>query len=150
MLEEGTKAPDFLLKDAKGKTHKLSDYKGKKVILYFYPKDDTPGCTIEANDFKMNHRQFLNKNAVVLGVSPDSEASHQKFIEKYSLPFTLLADPKKKVIQQYGAWGERNLYGRKFMGIKRSTYVINEKGNITKIYANVRAKGHVEKVLASL
>ncbi|HIH15207.1 MAG: peroxiredoxin Q/BCP [archaeon GW2011_AR17] len=150
MLKEGTEAPDFQLKDAKGKECTLSQYKGKKVILYFYPKDDTPGCTKEACDFRDNIGIVANKKAVVLGISADSEASHGKFTQKFGLPFTLLSDPEKKVIQAYKAWGEKSMYGRKYMGIFRTTYVIDEKGKILKSFENVKVPGHVEEVLSLL
>ncbi len=150
MIEEGTKAPAFTLTDKDGVAHSLKDFSGKKVILYFYPKDDTPGCTVEATGFRDNHAKILDSNAVVIGVSPDSESSHKAFVAKFDLPFILLSDPEKKVLTLYDAWGERNLYGRKFMGVKRSTVLIGEDGVILKHWKNVRAKGHVEKVLELL
>ena len=150
MLQEGTQAPDFILKDSQGKEHSLSQYKGKKVVLYFYPKDDTPGCTQEACDFRDSIQTITKKKAVVLGISADSLEAHGKFIKKFRLPFTLLSDPEKKVIQKYEAWGEKSMYGRKYMGIFRTTYVLNEKGKILKAFSTVKVPGHVEQVLALL
>lgn len=150
MLKEGTQAPDFRLKDAQGKEHTLSQYKGKKVILYFYPRDDTPGCTKEACDFRDSIERVTKKKAIVLGISADSQESHEKFAKKFGLPFTLLSDPEKKVIQLYEGWGERSMYGRKFMGILRTTYVLDEKAKIIKAFGNVKVPGHVEEVLALL
>lgn len=150
MLKEGTQAPEFSLKDSTGKEHSLSQYKGKKVILYFYPKDDTPGCTKEACDFRDSIAVVTKKKAVVLGISADSVEAHGKFAKKFGLPFTLLSDPEKKVIQQYKAWGEKSMYGRKYMGIFRTTYVIDEQGKILKCFENVKVPGHVEEVLSLL
>ena len=150
MLQEGTEAPDFRLNDAKGKEYTLSQYKGMKVILYFYPKDDTPGCTKEACDFRDSIGIVIKKNAVVLGISADSEDSHGKFTQKFELPFTLLSDPEKKVIQAYKTWGEKSMYGRKYMGLFRTTYIIDEKGKIIKFFENVKVPGHVEEVLSLL
>ena len=150
MLTQGTNAPDFTLKDSTGKEHSLSQYKGKKVILYFYPKDDTPGCTQEACDFRDSISVVTKKKGVVFGISADSLEAHGKFAKKFGLPFTLLSDPDKKVIQKYEAWGEKSMYGRKYMGIFRSTYVIDEKGKILKVFSNVKVPGHVEEVLGLL
>lgn len=150
MLKEQTLAPNFTLKDAQGKEHTLSQYKGKKVILYFYPKDDTPGCTKEACDFRDSIQVITKKKAVVFGISADSSESHGKFAKKFGLPFTLLSDPEKKVIEKYQAWGEKSMYGRKYMGILRTSYVIDEQGKILKAFANVKVPGHVEEVLALL
>lgn len=150
MLKEKTKAPDFSLKDQNGKTHKLSDYKGKKVIIYFYPKDDTPGCTTEACSFRDSYADFKKKGAVVLGVSVDDEKSHKKFIDKYSLPFTLLADTDKKVVEKYGVWGEKTFMGRKYMGTSRVTYLIDEKGNILKVFPKVKPSEHIKEILPLL
>ena len=148
-LNEGAKAPDFTALDQDGGKVKLSQYKGKKnVVLYFYPKDMTPGCTTEACDFRDSHKNF--KNTVVLGVSIDSPERHQKFIEKYDLPFTLISDVDQKVVGKYGVWQEKSLYGKKFMGIVRSTFIIDKKGVIRKIFPKVKVKGHVEEVLAAL
>ena len=150
MIEEGKKAPDFTLKDAEGKSHKLSDYKGKKVVLYFYPKDNTPGCTVEACEFRDSYKEIKKKGAVILGISKDDEKSHKKFVEKYSLPFTLLADPEKKVVAKYGVWGEKSFMGRKYMGTTRATFVIDETGKIIKVFQKVTPKGHAVKILALL
>ena len=148
-LSEGDIAPDFELSDQDGKNHKLSDYKGKNIVLYFYPKDDTPGCTKEACDFRDNY-YLLKKKAVVLGVSADDEKSHKKFAEKYSLPFILLSDPKHKVLGQYSVWKEKKLYGKIFMGIERTTYVIDPSGKIKKIFPKVSVEGHVQEILKEL
>ena len=146
MPKEGNKAPDFSAKDQNGKTVKLASLKGKKnVVLYFYPKDMTPGCTTEACDFRDHHKKF--KNTVVLGVSIDSPERHQKFIDKYNLPFTLIADTNQKVVNKYGVWQEKSLYGKKFMGIVRSTFIIDKSGVIRKIFPKVKVKGHVEEIL---
>ena len=146
MPKEGNKAPDFSAKDQNGKSVKLASLKGKKnVVLYFYPKDMTPGCTTEACDFRDHHKKF--KNTVVLGVSIDSPERHQKFIDKYNLPFTLIADTNQKVVNKYGVWQEKSLYGKKFMGIVRSTFIIDKNGVIRKIFPKVKVKGHVEEIL---
>lgn len=138
MLKLGTKAPDFKLEDQKGEVHQLSDYLGKKVILYFYPKDNTSGCTKQACSFAQVYPDILEKNAVILGVSKDSVKSHKKFQEKYNLPFTLLADPDHKVIEAYDVWKEKKMYGKTYMGIVRSTYLINEEGIIEKALEKVK------------
>ena len=138
MLKLGTKAPDFKLEDQKGEVHQLSDYLGKKVILYFYPKDNTSGCTKQACGFAQVYPDILEKNAVILGVSKDSVKSHKKFQEKYNLPFTLLADPDHKVIEAYDVWKEKKMYGKTYMGIVRSTYMINEEGIIVKALEKVK------------
>ncbi len=147
MLEIGKKAPQFTLPDTFGNKTALKDFLGKKVVLYFYPKDNTSGCTMEANDFKANLKKFEKLNAVVIGVSKDSQKSHRKFVEKYELPFTLLSDEETKVIQKYGVWKEKSMYGRKYMGVERSTFIIDEKGKLIKIYPKVKVKGHVDEVL---
>jgi len=139
------KAPDFLLNDGNGNAVRLSDFKGKKVILYFYPKDDTPGCTKEACNLRDNFSKL--KNFVILGISSDGEASHKKFSEKYSLPFTLLADTDKKVSKMYGVYVQKNMYGRKYMGIKRTTFIIDEKGDIEKIIEKVDVSDHAGQIL---
>ena len=138
MLKLGTKAPDFKLEDQKGEVHQLSDYLGKKVILYFYPKDNTSGCTKQACGFAQVYPDILEKNAVILGVSKDSVKSHKKFQEKHNLPFTLLADPDHKVIEAYDVWKEKKMYGKTYMGIVRSTYLINEEGIIEKALEKVK------------
>ncbi|MBR2577998.1 MAG: thioredoxin-dependent thiol peroxidase [Erysipelotrichaceae bacterium] len=150
MLEIGSKAPDFTLEDQNGDRRKLSDYKGQKVILYFYPKDMTSGCTKQACGFGELYPQFREKGAVVLGVSKDSVASHKKFEEKYGLPFTLLSDPDKKVIQAYDVWKEKKNYGKVSMGVVRTTYLIDEKGRIVKAVGNVKAAENPEQMLKML
>src|SRR6478752_2321170 len=133
-LAAGMKAPAFKSKDQNGNTVSLADYKGKRLVLYFYPEDDTPTCTIQACNLRDNYSLLKKNGFKVIGVSPDAEDKHRKFREKYDLPFTLLADPQHKIIEKYGVWGEKNLYGRKYMGIHRTTFVINEKGIIKKIF----------------
>jgi peroxiredoxin Q/BCP len=150
MIEEGKKAPVFSLKDQSGQTVKLADFAGKYVVLYFYPKDDTPGCTKEACSFRDEHSKLEKAGAVVLGVSPDDEKRHVKFIEKYKLPFTLLADTEHAVAEKYGAWGEKNNYGKKYMGIVRSTFLIGPDGKVAKVWPKVKAEGHGEVVLEAL
>jgi peroxiredoxin Q/BCP len=150
MLEVGSIAPDFTLKNQKGEDVSLSSLKGKKVVLYFYPKDDTPGCTKEACSLRDNFPTITDANTVVLGVSPDKEASHVKFIEKYSLPFDLLSDPDHGMMEAYDAWGEKNMYGKKSMGVKRSTFIIDEEGKIVKIFKKVKTDIHGEEVLPFL
>ncbi len=150
MLEVGNKAPDFNVKDQNGNDVKLSEYKGKKIVLYFYPKDNTSGCTKEACEFRDNLPKFEEKNSVVLGVSIDSISSHQKFISKNNLTFTLLSDENKEVVEKYGVWKEKVMCGKRYMGIERSTFLIDEKGEIEKIYKKVKVAGHVESVLESL
>ena len=150
MLRVGDKAPDFELESDTGATLRLAELRGKKVILYFYPKDDTPGCTVEACEFRDRTPQIEAQGAVILGVSPDEIKSHQKFKTKYDLPFTLLADPDHTVAEAYGAWGEKKRYGKTYEGILRSTFVIDEAGKIETVFSNVRAKGHAEKVLAAI
>ncbi len=139
MLETGTIAPDFSLPDQNGEMHALTDYRGQKVVLYFYPKDMTSGCTKQACGFGELYPQFREKGAVVLGVSKDSVASHKKFEEKYGLPFTLLSDTETKMIQAYDVWKEKTLYGKKYMGVVRTTYLIDENGMIVKVLGNVKA-----------
>ena len=146
MVKEGNKAPDFSGKNQEGQLVKLSSFKGKKnIILYFYPKDMTPGCTTEACDFRDQYKKF--KNTTILGVSIDPPDRHQKFIAKYSLPFDLIADENKKIVEKYGVWQEKKLYGKTFMGIIRSTFIIDKNGVIQKIFTKVKVKGHVEEVL---
>ena len=147
MLQVGTKAPDFELKDQNGEFRSLKEFKGKKVILYFYPKDMTSGCTKQACGFAELYPQFREKDAVVLGVSKDSVTSHKKFEEKYGLPFTLLSDENREVIQAYDVWKEKTLYGKKSMGVVRSTYLIDEKGYIAKAFGNVKAAENPEQML---
>ena len=150
MLEIGTKAPDFTLPDQDGNMHSLSEYRGKKVILYFYPKDNTAGCTKQACGFAERYPQFTEKGAVVLGVSKDSVASHKKFEEKYGLPFTLLADPELAAIQAYDVWQEKKNYGKTYMGVVRTTYLIDEKGKIVKAFDKVKAADNPEQMLGEL
>jgi peroxiredoxin Q/BCP len=150
LVEEGNPAPDFTLTSDSGEEVSLESLRGKPVVLYFYPKDDTPGCTVEACGFRDTYSEFEKRGAVVLGVSPDDEASHVKFKEKYSLPFTQLADPEHETAERYGVWGEKNFGGKKYWGVKRSTFVIDSEGNVTKIMHNVKPDGHPEQVLAAL
>ena len=150
MLKINTKAPDFKLPDQDGKMHSLKDYKGKKIVLYFYPKDNTSGCSKQACNFKELYPLFSEKNAVVIGISKDSVASHKKFVEKYHLPFILLADENKEVIQKYEVWKEKNMYGKKVMGVVRSTYLIDEKGKIIKALEKVNASDNPKEMLYSI
>lgn len=150
MLEIGTKAPDFALPDQDGVLHSLSDYRGKKVVLYFYPKDNTSGCTAQACNFRDFYPQFMEKGAEVLGVSPDSVSSHKNFEEKNSLPFTILSDTDKSVLQLYDVWKEKSMYGRKYMGVERSTYLIDEKGIIIKAFGKVKAKDNPAQMLSEI
>ena len=150
MLEVGTKAPGFTLPDKDGNPVSLSDFLGKKVVLYFYPKDNTPGCTKQACGFGELYPQFTEKGAVVLGVSKDSVASHKKFEEKYSLPFTLLSDTELSCIQAYDVWKEKNMYGRKTMGVVRTTYLIDEDGVIVKAFGKVKAAENPAQMLKEL
>jgi peroxiredoxin Q/BCP len=150
MIREGTIAPDFTLTTDGGGEVTLSDFRGQRVVLYFYPKDDTPGCTTEACSFRDDYSEIITAGAVVLGVSPDSVKSHDKFKLKYELPFALLSDPDHQVAEMYGAWGEKKMYGRTYMGIIRSTFVIDEEGKIVKVFPKVRPKNHSQEVLAAL
>lgn len=150
MIEEGVKAPDFTLSNQDGEEVSLSQFAGKKVVLYFYPKDNTPGCTKEACSFRDNYDAILEKGAVVLGVSADSEKSHTNFRSKYELPFHLLSDPEKTVIQDYGAWGEKQMYGKTYEGIMRSTVLIGEDGTVSKVFPKVKPADHGTEVLEYL
>lgn len=150
MLEVGTKAPNFTLQDQHGSLVSLSDFQGKKVVLYFYPKDNTPGCTRQACAFALHHNAFAEQNAVVIGISKDSVASHLKFAEKYDLPFVLLSDPDHAVIEAYGAWQEKKNYGKVSMGVVRSTYLMNEEGIIEKVMPKVKPDTNAEEILAYL
>ncbi len=150
MVEEGQPAPDFELASDEGERVKLSDFRGSPVVLYFYPKDDTSGCTVQACGFRDVYDDFEERGAVILGVSPDDEASHVKFKQKYNLPFTLLADPDHEAAEQYGTWVERTMYGKTSMGIKRSTFVIDPEGRVAKAMYGVRPEGHADEVLAAL
>lgn len=149
-LSEGAEAPDFTLESDSGDTVSLAQLRGKSVVLYFYPRDDTPGCTTEACEFRDAWDDVKKTGAVVLGVSPDTAASHQKFKSKFKLPFPLLADPDHTVAERYGAWGERSMYGRKFQGILRTTFVIGADGRIRKVFERVKPKGHAAQVLEAL
>lgn len=144
------KAPDFTLLNEKGENVSLSDYLGKKVVLYFYPKDMTPGCTTEACDFRDQHKSFSELNAMILGVSADSPELHMKFIEKYDLPFSLLVDTDHKVSEDYGVWVLKKMYGREFMGIERSTFLIDENGIVIREWRKVKVKDHIQEVLISI
>ena len=150
MVEEGKPAPDFELTTDSGESVKLSDFRGKPVVLYFYPKDDTSGCTTQACGIRDSYGEFKKAGAVVLGVSPDDEKSHVKFKEKYELPFTLLADPEHKVAEQYGTWVEKKNYGKEYWGIERSTFLIDSKGNVAKVMRRVKPDTHTDAVLAAL
>jgi peroxiredoxin Q/BCP len=141
MLKVGDKAPEF---------GKLRELRGKKVVLYFYPKDDTPGCTTEACEFRDLNKAFGKNGAVVVGVSPDGEASHEKFRGKFGLPFVLVSDADKKIVEAYGVWKEKSMYGRKYMGVERTTFLIDEKGRIAGVWEKVKVKGHAEAVLAAV
>ena len=145
-LSEGSKVPDFNLIDQNGENITLNSLSGKPAVLYFYPKDETPGCTVEACEFRDIYAEFNKLDCNIYGISPDDENSHQKFIDNHSLPFTLLCDSDKKMIQDYGTWGEKNMYGKKSMGIIRSTFLIDKDGILLKQWRNVKAKGHAEKV----
>jgi thioredoxin-dependent peroxiredoxin len=149
-LKAGMKAPDFSLPTGDGKVMALKDLKGMKTVLYFYPKDNTSGCTKEACSFNDNLKKLEKKGTVVIGVSADSVASHKKFADKYALTFPLLSDEKKEMIKKYGVWKEKSMYGKKYMGIERTTFVIDEKGMITHIFPKVKVDGHLEEVMAVL
>ena len=150
MVKEGKSAPSFKLKDQNGELVSLISLKGKNVVLYFYPKDDTSGCTKEACNFRDEFPKFSKFDAVILGVSPDSVESHKKFAAKYKLPFSLLSDEKKEVLEKYGVWQEKSMYGKKYMGVVRTTVVINEKGIVKKIFTKVKVDGHNIEVMEAL
>ena len=147
-LTQGDKAPNFSSKDQNGDNISLDQFKGQKVVLYFYPKDNTPGCTAEACDFRDNYQGLKAKGIEVLGVSVDDEKSHQKFITKYDLPFTLVADTENTIVEAYGVWAEKNMYGKKYMGINRTTFIIDEEGNIAHVISKVDTKAPTAQVLA--
>jgi peroxiredoxin Q/BCP len=147
MLKQGQKAPNFSANDQNGNLVSLADYNGKKLVLYFYPKDDTPGCTAEACNLRDNYHMFQAKGYEILGVSPDTEKKHTKFIEKYELPFSLLADTDNKIANDYEVWVEKSMYGRKYMGIARTTFVIDEQGKIETIIEKVDTKEHTSQIL---
>ncbi|MBV1709874.1 MAG: thioredoxin-dependent thiol peroxidase [Erysipelothrix sp.] len=148
MLLEKEKAPDFNLLNEKGENVTLADFRNKRVILYFYPKDDTPGCTTQACSYRDHFDEFVKRGYQIVGISKDDLKSHQKFLEKYELNFTLLSDPDTTVIQQYGCWKEKSLYGKKYMGTARTTFILDEEGTIVKIFENVDPKGDVQQVLS--
>ncbi len=150
MIEIGKFAPDFSLMDSEGKTHTLSEFIGKNVVIYFYPKDDTPGCTIEACEFRDSNKDLSNLNAVVIGISKDKSESHKNFIKKYDLNFLLLSDPEHKTIEEYDSWKESTFMGKKYMGTQRNTFIIDKKGKLTSIIRNVTPKGHSKQVIAEL
>jgi thioredoxin-dependent peroxiredoxin len=150
MVEEGKPAPDFELHTDSGESVRLSDFRGKPVVLYFYPKDDTPGCTAQACGIRDAYGEFEQRGAVVLGVSPDSETSHVKFKEKYGLPFTLLADPEHQVAEEYDVWKQKSFAGRKYMGVERSTFLIDSEGKVAKVMRRVKPDTHTDEVLAAL
>lgn len=150
MLQIGDKAPDFKLKSDNGDFVRLKDFKGHKVILYFYPKDMTSGCTNEACDFRDNIKKFDKRNTIILGISADDEASHRKFKDKYDLPFILLSDEDHSVIKEYGVWQEKTMYGKKYYGIARTSFLIDEKGKIQNIFEKVKVNGHIDDLLSSI
>lgn len=149
-MTEGQQAPDFDLPSSNGKNVSLSSLKGKNIVIYYYPKDDTPGCTVEACGFRDSFKEIEKLDAVILGVSPDSIASHGKFIKKFNLPFLLLADTDKKMCQDYGVWVEKSMYGKKYMGVARTTFIINKQGKIAKIFEKVKPEGHELEVISIL
>jgi peroxiredoxin Q/BCP len=149
-LQVGQQAPDFELPDSEGRIHRLSDYRGKKVAVYFYPKDETPGCTKEACSFRDAHSVFAQHGIAVIGISPDPVSSHKKFAEKYGLPFPLLSDPEHKVLDAYGVWQEKVTYGKRHFGVARTTYIIDEQGKVLRVFPNVKPEGHAEEVLSAL
>lgn len=149
-LIETQLAPDFSLPDQEAKIHKLSDYRGKWVLVYFYPKDDTPGCTTEACTLRDNLPEFKEIKTVVLGISTDSVRTHKKFADKYGLPFTLLSDEQKEVVEKYGVWREKSLFGKKYMGIVRTSFLVDPQGKVAKIYENVKPEVHAEEVLRDI
>ena len=149
-LQPGDKAPAFSGKDQNGETIKLADFTGKKLVLYFYPQDMTPTCTVQACNLRDNYALLKKHGLEVLGISPDAPETHKKFETRHQLPFTLVADPEKKIIDLYGVWGEKQLYGRKYMGLHRTTFVLDEKGKILKIFAKPKSKQHAEEIIAAL
>ncbi len=148
--QTGDKAPDFNLLASNGKTVSLKDFKGKNIVIYFYPKDDTPGCTVEACGFRDSIKDIEKSDAVVLGVSPDGLKSHEKFIQKFNLPFLLISDEAKKMSTDYGVWIEKSMYGRKYMGVDRTTFVIDKQGKIAKVFEKVKPQGHDEEILETV
>ena len=150
ILEEGDKAPAFSVKDSEGNRVSLDDFKGKKLVLYFYPQDNTPTCTVQACNLRDNFSLLTKRGFSVVGVSPDEESSHKKFAAKFSLPFTLIADPEHEIIGKYGVWGEKQMYGKKYMGLLRTTFVIDEAGLIEKIFRKPKSKEHAQEILAAM
>ncbi len=150
MIKEGAKAPDFTLPANNGEIIALKELKGKNVVVYFYPKDDTPGCTVEACGFRDSFKEIKKLNTIILGVSPDNAVSHEKFIKKFNLPFLLLADTEKKMCQDYGVWVEKSMYGKKYMGVARTTVIINKEGQIARIFEKVKPEGHDQEVIEIL
>ncbi len=150
LLAKGDKAPDFKGVNQNGETISLEDFKGKKLILYFYPKDNTPGCTAESCNLSENYDEWIAKGFEVVGVSPDSVASHKKFADKYGFKFNLIADTDHQILETYGAWGEKNLYGKKYMGVLRTTYVIDENGVVGEVFAKVQTKDHTNQIFKAL
>jgi peroxiredoxin Q/BCP len=150
MISEGDKVPSFELQNAEGKTVKSSEFKGQKFVVYFYPRDFTPGCTIEADEFSKEYKKFQKIGATIIGISTDSVESHKKFVEKMGIPYILLSDPESEVSKKFGVWGKKQFMGKEYMGIQRSTFLVDEKGKIFKVYPSVKPKGHAEEVLAAL
>ncbi len=150
MLEEGKKAPEIKLKDQDGNTVSLDEFKGQKIVVYFYPKDDTTGCTKEACSFRDEFPRFEKLETKVIGISPDSVESHKKFAEKYNLPFTLLSDEGKETVEAYDVWKQKSMYGRNYMGVERTTYIVDEDGNIQKVFPKVKVENHIAEVLKAL
>jgi peroxiredoxin Q/BCP len=150
VLSEGVKAPGFELQDSEGKLHKLSDYAGETIVVYFYPKDDTPGCTKEACSFRDSYADFKQAGVTIIGISPDKVESHKKFKEKYALPFTLLADPDHAVCEAYGAWGLKKSFGKEYEGVFRTTFVIGPEGEIKRVFENVKPSDHSQEVLEAI
>lgn len=150
ILEEGDKAPAFSVKDSEGNQVSLDDFKGKKLVLYFYPQDNTPTCTVQACNLRDNFSLLTKRGFSVVGVSPDEESSHKKFAAKFSLPFVLIADPEHEIIGKYGVWGEKQMYGKKYMGLLRTTFVIDEAGLIEKIFRKPKSKEHAQEILAAM
>lgn len=150
VLEEGSKAPAFTVKDSDGNKLSLADFKGKKLILYFYPQDNTPTCTVQACNLRDNFSVLTESGFAVVGVSPDEDSSHKKFAAKFNLPFTLIADPEHKIIGKYGVWGEKQMYGKKYMGLLRTTFVIDEAGVILKVFRKPKSKEHAQEILSAM
>lgn len=150
ILTEGNKAPEFELKDSEGKTHTLADFAGQTVVIYFYPKDDTPGCTKEACSFRDSYKDFRDAGVEIIGISPDTEESHQKFQQKYELPFILLSDPDHAVCEKYGVWGVKKNFGREYEGVYRTTFIIDPQGVIKRVFKNVKPSDHSQEVLQAM